>query len=143
MCAFTLSHSPHLAHTDTHNSLLCYVLGSGLFLRFYARASKRIFTHTGRWTWTAGKEGRETDNSDDADDDDDDDDGNNSEIPVPVQSFMELLHIATTPSGRQSGETGLKMRRRWRWRCAAARMYLDKQTGQRATKTSAKQQMIA
>lgn len=72
-----------------HNSLVCYVLGSGLFLRFYAQASKRIFTHTGRWTWTAGNGvKRATDSSDAADDDDDD--GNNSEIPVPVQSFSTL-----------------------------------------------------
>lgn len=82
------------------------------------------------------------------------DSGQRTAATLPMMMMMMATTVSAQCQSRASPhchhafrqavgrETGFKMRRRWRWRCAAPRMYLDKQTGQRATKTSAKQQRV-
>lgn len=59
--------------------------------------------------------------------DDDDNDGNNREISQ-CQSSPVKLHMGASPHCHHAPSMAMG-------RCAATRMYLDKQTGQRATHT--------
>lgn len=120
------------AHTRTHTRLVTVLCACFRFVFTFLRASyeKNFYAHR-----TRKQRGDHVED----DDDDDDNDGNNREISQCQSSPVEL-HMGASPLCHHAPSMAMG-------RCAATRMYLDKQTGQRAThqhthtrKTSAKRQ---